>query len=156
MQDLVKKIEALVEAKCSEEEFQDCFLLAVKIEKKKQVKIFIDSDEAVTFAKCRKISRVVEEQIEENNWLPENYKIEVSSPGAERPLKMLRQYHKHIGRDIIVETDIETVEGQLISVGDKTIEVEQLVDKKKKLKEVIELDFDKVKKANIKITIRKK
>jgi ribosome maturation factor RimP len=157
MQGLTNQINKLLEARFSEEDLLDCFVVEIKLEQSKVLKVFIDSDEHLGFSKCKRVSRFLEEKIEENNWLPENYRIEVSSPGAEKPLKMLRQYAKHIGRTLIVETKIEDkYEGELTAVADDSITIEVLTDKKKKLKEAIQVNLSDVKKAKIKITFNSK
>ena len=156
MKNLEKKILQLTEEFLVQESMEDCFVLEVRLEKSKHLKVFIDSDEAVTFRKCSRISRHLEEHIEEKQWLPSNYKIEVSSPGAEKPLVNIRQYSKHIGRTLILETKIESLEGTLLSVEEDSLIIEQLVDKKKKIFEKINVAFKEIVKANIKIMINSK
>jgi len=156
MKDLKRRIQDQVEAFCAQEEMTDVFVLEVRLEKSKNLKVFVDSDESLTFKKCTRISRHLEEKIEEGGWLPENYSLEVSSPGADKPLVKLRQYAKHVGRNIVVETAIEKIEGELISVGPNSIEVECVKDRKKKLMERVDVAFDKIIKANIIITINSK
>jgi len=156
MKNLKKQIQNLVEAFCEQEEMTDVFVLEVRLEKGKNLKVFVDSDESLTFRKCTRISRHLEEKIEEGGWLPEKYLLEVSSPGADKPLVNIRQYAKHIGRTIVVETAIEKIEGELLSVGPDSIEIEFVTDKKKKLKEKVDVLFSKIVKANIIITINSK
>ncbi len=156
MKNLKKEIQKQVEEYCVQEEMTDVFVLEVRLEKGKNLKVFLDSDESLTFRKCTRISRHLEEKIEEGGWLPEKYLLEVSSPGADKPLVNKRQYPKHIGRTIVVETAIEKIEGELLSVGPDSIEIEFIKDRKKKLVERVDVAFDKIKKANIIITINSK
>jgi len=157
MQGLTNKINKLLEARFEEEDLLDCFVVDIRLEQSKVLKVFIDSDDHLGYSKCKRVSRFLEENIEENNWLPENYRIEVSSPGAEKPLKMLRQYKKHIGRTLIVETTTEeNYEGELTHIEKDTITIEVLTDKKKKLKEAVQINLSDVKKAKIKITFNSK
>lgn len=62
------------------------------------VEIFIDNEVAVTSDDCAKVSRLLDERIEEENLIQSKYRLEVSSPGVSRPLIFLPQYTKHIGR----------------------------------------------------------
>ena len=96
------KIESLLEVKFQEEEFTDCFLIEVKLHANKKLDVFIDSDAGVTFEKCQKISRYLEQYLDEEGWLGDSYVLEVSSPGISRPLKLLRQYPRNIGRKVEV------------------------------------------------------
>lgn len=62
------------------------------------VEVFIDSETAVSTDDCAKVSRLLDERIEEANLIQSKYRLEVSSPGVSRPLIFLPQYTKHIGR----------------------------------------------------------
>lgn len=61
------------------------------------IELFIDGEKAVTSDDCSKISRLIDKTIESEK-LFENYRLDVSSPGVDRPLKYLVQYNKHINR----------------------------------------------------------
>jgi len=75
------KVRKLLTEKFAEEEFADCFLVATELSKKNKLEIFVDSDSGMTFDKCRKLSRYLEEFIDEEQWLGQKYTLEVSSPG---------------------------------------------------------------------------
>ena len=103
-----------------------------------KVEVFLDSTDGVTFAKCRKISRMVEEFLDEDPQIPEKYTLDVSSAGIGRPLKLVKQYIKNIGRDIAVKTkEGEKYLGTMISADEDEIVLEVLKDpkSKKKIKE---------------------
>jgi ribosome maturation factor RimP len=54
--------------------------------------IFIDD--------CEKISRALEEKLDEEDFIDGEYVLEVSSPGLDRPLKKPRDFERSIGEDI--------------------------------------------------------
>ncbi len=60
--------------------------------------IFIDGVNNVSADNCAKISREINKVIEDNPQISPSYRLDVSSPGVDRPLKFLAQYPKHIGR----------------------------------------------------------
>ena len=139
-----EKIKKLVNERCLEEDLKDCFLVHVYLSKSKNLTVFIDSDEGVTYTKCRIISRHLEAVIEENKWLPEKYTLNVSSPGADKPLSMWRQYPKHIGRELKVSLkDGQEITGELLKVDEKMIEISV---KKQDNKEI---DFDDIKHSSV-------
>ncbi|MEM6963210.1 MAG: ribosome maturation factor [Bacteroidota bacterium] len=154
------QIEKLLLEKFEEEEYADCFIIEV-MQNNKKLQVFIDSDSNIDFTKCRKISRYLEEHIEENNWLGEKYILEVSSPGIDRPLKFPRQYKKNVGRKIDVHTiDGEKITGTLIETNDEVIKVEYKVrikEGKKKRTEIIQqtINYEDIKKAIIKFSFSK-
>lgn len=155
-----RKIEKLLLEKFEEEEFADCFIVEV-LQNNKKLEIFIDADSNIDFTKCRKISRYLEEHIDENQWMGEKYILEVSSPGASRPLKFPRQYKKNIGRDIeILTTDDEKLSGKIIETDETGIVIEYKVrikEGKKKRTEIVKqaIEFEKIKKAKIRFSFSK-
>lgn len=52
---------------------------------------------------CTKVSRAIMPMIEANALLPENYRIEISSPGIDRILVRQRDFIQNIGNEIKVE-----------------------------------------------------
>jgi ribosome maturation factor RimP len=153
------KIEKLIDQAINELEYTDCFLVDLKINNTK-VGIFLDSDESVTFEKCRKISRKIEAVLDEKQWLGEKYTLEVSSAGVGSPLKFTRQYLKNIGRTLeIKKEDGEELKGELVLADDEkiTIKFEETIKegkKKKKIETVVELLQTDIKEAKIKVSFK--
>jgi len=71
--------------------------------KSQKLEVYIDTDKGVTLGECQRLSRKMQESLEDGNLVSEDYVLEVSSPGLERPLRLPRQYKKNIGRVISVE-----------------------------------------------------
>jgi len=140
------KIKALLEEKFQEEDFNDCYVIEVQ-QNNSKVQVFIDSDGDLSLGRCTKISRHLEAIIDENEWLGPKYILEVSSPGASKPL-VERQYKKHVGRkvSILEEGSEEAIEAKLMEVSDDKLRVFYVVvtrEKKKKIKNEIDrwIDF---------------
>lgn len=132
----VKQITKLAQNGIETLEYDDCFITEVKVNGNK-VEIFLDSDEGISFLKCRKVSREVEAVIDDKEWWGGKYTLEVSSAGIGRPLVSQRQYPKNIGRQIVVKTNEgEKIKGELTKVDDSgliiTYEVIEKEGKKKK------------------------
>ena len=151
MDSILAQIGSHLDKVLKEEEFQDCFLIdSVKNETK--VQFFLDADKGVTFEKCRKISRLLEAFIEEENLLGEKYTLEVSSPGASSPLKLLRQYPQHISRKIKISllNEEQEIEGVLTDVKENLIYVHSETGKgKKKVEEDHIIEFENIDKSYI-------
>jgi len=109
----------------------------------------LDSDSNMDFTKCRKLSRYLEEHIDENQWMGEKYVLEVSSPG-DRPLKFPRQYKKNIGRTLEVLTnEDEKINGVIVEVNEEQVVLEYKVrikEGKKKRTEMMQTPIAFVKK----------
>jgi ribosome maturation factor RimP len=59
----------------------------------------------VTLDDCTRVSRELSRALDEHEaLLPGNYRLEVSSPGVERPLVKARDYERYAGREVKVGT----------------------------------------------------
>ncbi|MGD0338185.1 MAG: ribosome maturation factor [Bacteroidota bacterium] len=92
------------------------------------VEVFVDSDSGVTTELCASISRDLAARLDAAEIIHGRYRLEVSSPGLDRPLKLYRQYPKNIGRTLKVKYTMEgtavTVVGKLVTVKENSIMVE--------------------------------
>ncbi|GGP88502.1 ribosome maturation factor RimP [Streptomyces melanogenes] len=67
--------------------------------RRRMLRIVVDSDEGVELDTCAELSRAVSDALDESDVMgDEEYVLEVTSPGAERPLSELRHYVRAIGR----------------------------------------------------------
>jgi ribosome maturation factor RimP len=114
--------------------FDDIFLVSIKIKPTNNFKIYLDADGGLGIEKCIKINRALYKIMEEMGLYPDgDFSLEVSSPGIDEPLKLLRQYKKNISRSVEVTTnDEEKREGILKEVTDDTIIIEHTEGKGKK------------------------
>lgn len=152
------KIVSLLEEKFKEEEFRDFYLVDLEFKEPARIAVFVDADSGLNTVKCAKLSRYLEEYLDEKNWKNGKYILEVSSPGVDRPLKFPRQYVKNIGKKI----DIKTAEGEDLRATLKdanedfvVLEYRDKIKQGKKKKHVVkqlELPYEAIKKAKIRIS----
>lgn len=127
---------------------EDIFLVSVRIKPTNNIKVFLDADTGLNIDKCVKINRAMYRTIEEEGWFPDgNFSLEVSSPGIDEPLKLIRQYIKNIGRNVEITLIDETKkEGKLLAVTEETISMEYTEGKNKKAVTLTkEIPFDNIK-----------
>jgi ribosome maturation factor RimP len=112
----------------------DIFLVSIKVKPINNYKIYLDADGGLGIEKCIKINRALYKIMEEMGMYPDgDFSLEVSSPGVDEPLKLLRQYKKNIGRNVeVLLNDEVKKEGILKEVTDDTITIEQTEGKGKK------------------------
>jgi len=67
------------------------------------LRIFIDNDKGVGIEDCEAVSRAIDEPLDEQDPIDQNYCLEVSSPGIERELVRPEHFEKFIGADVIVK-----------------------------------------------------
>jgi len=135
---LEQQIKQIVEEFFQQSERNDCFVVDV-ILKLNKLEIFIDSDNAVDFEICKKVSREVEKFLDESKMLGEDYLLEVSSPGLSRPLKLARQFIKNIGREVtLTDTDKSKVKGILSGADENNFQITNTISRKEGKKKFTE------------------
>lgn len=130
------------------------FLVEVKIKPANNVKVFIDVDEGVVLSDLIDYNRKLYRQLEESGLFPNgDFSLEVSSPGLDEPLKLLRQYKKNIGRFVdITLNDSGKKEGKLVEASEDGIVIEIETGKgKKKETQQESILFDQIKNTKIQI-----
>ena len=86
--------------------------------KRRMLRIIVDSDEGVELDACAELSREVSDQLDASDAMGEDeYVLEVSSPGADRPLSEHRHYVRAIGRLVKFQltTEGEKGAGELVA-----------------------------------------
>lgn len=86
------------------------------------IRIHIDADSGLNMKRLGEVSRAISRRVDEMDTGEQQFTMEVSSPGADKPLTMLRQLPKHIGRKL----DILKVDGERIIAVFKALEAETL------------------------------
>lgn len=116
------------------------------------LRVFIDSDtEGVDIEDCGKVSERLSEKLDELDPIPQAYFLEVSSPGAERPLKKEKDLHQAVGKNVHITTyepinDEKAFEGKLITFEDN----ELLIEVKRKTRIVkVTIPYEKVASARL-------
>lgn len=148
----IQAIEAMVNRLLEEDPAY--FLVGIQVKPTHNVKVYLDADTGVVIDRCVHYNRLLYKEIEASGIFPEgDFSLEVSSPGLDEPLKMIRQYRKNIGRKVDVALlEGPSVQGTLKEVGEGTITV--AVEKgrgKKKEIEDREIPFDQIKATKIMI-----
>ena len=93
------------------------------------LRIYIDKDGGVSLDDCQSVSQKVSEELDEKDPISENYFLEISSPGIDRPLKNDKDLKKSIGKDIEISL-YKSVDGQkkltgkLLNYDDDSIDIE--------------------------------
>ena len=94
------------------------------------LRISIDHIEPISIEDCERVSRVAGPLVDHSNLIDGPYNLEVSSPGAERPLRGHPDYARFNGRRVNIRYrsgDSDTVvEGQLVAVDGAGIAVQSL------------------------------
>ncbi|MFN2591290.1 MAG: ribosome maturation factor RimP [Candidatus Dormibacteria bacterium] len=92
------------------------------------LRLVIDRPGGITLDDCERVSTAVGAVLDAYDPIVARYSLEVSSPGAERPLRRSEEWLAAVGRRVNIhsqagESEV-VVEGRLLSVTDESIEVE--------------------------------
>ena len=124
----------------------DKYLVNLKVTPDNRIYVDIDGDNGVNIDDCIELSRAVESQLDRDE---EDFELNVSSAGADSPLKLTRQYVKNVGRDLeVVMFDGKDAEGTLENADDNGI-VLRTKGTKKQAPETLHLAYSDIKTARV-------
>lgn len=126
------------------------FLIDAKVRgtaHKPQMDIIADSESGITLKDCENLTRAMQDLLDVDEIITGNYRLNVSSPGVDRPLVEDYEFSRNIGHLIVVKLQSEEGEKQIIgklgAFNDDFIELEQ--EKEKKEIKRSEVEWVKVK-----------
>ena len=124
----IEKIHQLIEDFLSDK--KDLFLVLVKVSKKNQMEVIIDSFTGIKISNCINLSRHIESNLNRDE---EDFSLKVSSAGLGEPLKVFKQYKKNIGKQVeVMLQDGSTRIGLILEVNDNNGILLEVEEKKKK------------------------
>ena len=115
------------------------------------LRVYLDKEGGISLSDCEVVSRELSEILDKKDPIKDNYFLEVSSPGLDRPLKKDKDFERYAGRDVEVKlykplNGTKQLEGELVGLTeDKKIKV--IIDDN-------EVEFDKKDVAVIKLAIK--
>ncbi|GIO66865.1 ribosome maturation factor RimP [Paenibacillus sp. FSL M7-1455] len=104
-------VEEMVQPYLDEHNFELVDVEYVKEGSNYFLRVYVDKEGGIDIDDCGMISEYLSQKLDENDPIPTAYFLEVSSPGAERPLKKSEDVAKAVGKDVFV-TVYEAVDGQ--------------------------------------------
>lgn len=152
---LEQRVTALVEEKIANR--PDLFLVEVKMHSNGKLIILMDGDQGLSIKDCAAISRHVGFHLEEENLISQAYNLEVSSPGVDTPLRLLRQYIKNTGRAISLKLkDGNKTEGKLLKAEAESITLLETKKEKGKKAQQIEriIAFEEIMESKVLISFK--
>lgn len=112
-------------------EFENIDLVDIELKGKpgaQVLRIFVDIDGGIPLEKCVSLNREFSDILERKDIMAGRYRLEVSSPGFDRPLKTARDFERNIGRKIKVEfiTDLgdkKSITGIIEEINDNELAI---------------------------------
>ena len=132
------------------------FLIDLTITDSFKIIIGIDGDNGVVLQDCIDVSRAVEGNLDREE---QDFSLEVASVGVGSPLKLVRQYKKNIGRTLIVKTNQENIEAELVEANDlfiilswKAREAKKVGKGKETVQKELQIPYADIKEAVVTVT----
>jgi len=143
MSKITEEVEKLVSPIVNDLELELVDIEFVKEGRDWFLRVYVDTPEGnIDIEQCALVSERLSEELDRTDPISQNYFLEVSSPGAERPLKKEEDFQKAIGQYVFIKTyepinGMKEFEGYLLSYGPDAAEVEIRI-KTRKLQVVID------------------
>ncbi|OQX87312.1 hypothetical protein B6D60_04150 [candidate division KSB1 bacterium 4484_87] len=64
------------------------------------LRVFVDTEDGITLSHCERISREISDFLDQKDLIDGKYRLEVSSPGIDRPLKTARDFQRNLKRKV--------------------------------------------------------
>jgi ribosome maturation factor RimP len=144
---LEKKLIQMLEAPVAAVGFELVGVEFIRAGKHSTLRIYIDSENGVEIEDCADVSRQVSAVLDVEDPITNEYNLEVSSPGMDRPLFKPEHYNQVLGQTITIklqmpQNDRRNFKGTLQSCDERSFVM--AVDN-----EEFELAYDNVLKANL-------
>ncbi|MCX4635868.1 ribosome maturation factor RimP [Streptomyces sp. RPA4-5] len=125
--------------------------------KRRVLRIVVDSDEGVQLDECAELSREASQVLDDSDVMGGTpYTLEVTSPGADRPLTELRHYRRAVGRLIKAQLhEGGELVARIIAVDDSGLDLEVPGVKGRK-PTARRVSFDEIAKARVELEFSRK
>jgi ribosome maturation factor RimP len=111
-------------------------VLALELTGKERFCVFVDHPQGVDHALCERVTHVLRKYLDD-------YSVEVSSPGPERPLRTRAHFERAVGQTVRVKTETSRARGAVVSAGERAVELAA------KDGEQIHIPYDEIVRANL-------
>jgi ribosome maturation factor RimP len=111
-------------------------VLALELTGKERFRVYVDHAQGVDHALCERVTNVLRPYLDE-------YSIEVSSPGLDRPLRTRAHFERAVGREVKLKTADRRLRGEVVSAGERAVSVRTAGG------EPLEIAYDDLVRANL-------
>jgi ribosome maturation factor RimP len=111
-------------------------VLALELTGKDRFRVYVDHPAGVDHALCERVTGVLRPYLDE-------YSVEVSSPGLDRPLRTRAHFQRAVGRGVRVKTADRRLRGEVVSAGERSLRIASGNG------EPIDIPYDAIVRANL-------
>lgn len=138
MANIEEKVENLIKTKVEEIGYELYDVEYSKEGKNYFLRIFIDNPKGIDLEDCEKVNNVINDILDQADYIKEQYFLEVSSPGIERVLRKDKHLKQNIGKEINIklfkkdENGKKEYQGILKKYNENTIQLENEIEIERK------------------------
>lgn len=93
------------------------------------LRIYVDMVGGIGLDQCASISRQISDLLDMADLIPGKYRLEVSSPGLDRPLKSARDFERNVGRQVRInyrgeDNAVTSITGMIKGVAENEVILE--------------------------------
>ncbi len=109
--DMQSKMHQTIDAICKE---NGCSLIELQLKGGRRnmvVQVYADTEEGITLGQCEHINRLIQDELDMDEGFTRYYRLDVSSPGLDRPLIHDFQLKKYLDKELVftIKAEDETV-----------------------------------------------
>jgi ribosome maturation factor RimP len=110
-------------------------VLALELTGTDRLCVYVDHPQGVDHALCERVTHALRGYLDE-------YTVEVSSPGIDRPLRRRAHFERAIGSQVKVRTELGWTRGEVLSAGEGSVQVAGKAGP-------VEIPYDDIVRANL-------
>ena len=110
-------------------------VLALEITGKERFCVYVDHPEGVDHALCERVTMLLRPYLDD-------YSVEVSSPGIERPLRKRSHFERAVGQTVRLKTEELRFRGEVVAAGEQAVQI-------RKGSEPVDIPYDRIVRANL-------
>ena len=116
------------------------------------LRLIIDKDGGVDINDCTNVSEELSKLLDKEDFIKEEYILEVSSPGIEKELKTNKDIIDAVGKYVHVslyakKDNVKEIDGDLLSFENDVLKIEALIKGRKKIFEINKQEISKIRLA---------
>jgi ribosome maturation factor RimP len=111
-------------------------VLALELTGKERFRVYVDHPAGVDHALCERVTGVLRPYLDE-------YSVEVSSPGFDRPLRTRAHFERALGRAVRVKTRDRRLRGEVVAAGERELRLDSGTG------EPVDIPYESIVRANL-------
>ena len=110
-------------------------VLALELTGSDRFCVFVDHPQGVDHALCERVTHALRGYLDE-------YTVEVSSPGLDRPLRTRAHFERVVGQQVRLRTESQRLRGEVLSAGERSVRIGREA-------EPVEIPYEEIVRANL-------